>query len=203
MVFANLDDTTYSRVLLALAIIAAEALLWAGSIRKLFYPALGPEFGFFASLFPRISRGVSDTHCNGSNDPRLHPATLGESADGHGHHSWTYSIAGLSVDAKSHRFKFLAVLPLIIGSVQHCKFLRLSTLTRNQLGTYPRGAWRKRIGAKLGRIKPELRKRMHDPLSQTGQWLKSIVQGLQLLRGTRQHREPIPVPAPVACALVA
>ncbi len=30
---------------------------------------------------------------------------------------------------------------------------------------------------KLGRIKPELRKRMHDPLSQTGQWLKSIVQG--------------------------
>jgi len=36
---------------------------------------------------------------------------------------------------------------------------------------------RKRMRAKLQRIKPELHKRMHDPLFQTGQWLKSIVQG--------------------------
>ena len=43
--------TTYSRVLVALAIIAAEALLWVGSVRKLFYPALGVEFGFFVSVF--------------------------------------------------------------------------------------------------------------------------------------------------------
>jgi len=44
-------SATYSRVLVAFAIIAAEGLLWVGSIRKLFYPALGVEFGFFASLF--------------------------------------------------------------------------------------------------------------------------------------------------------
>ena len=31
--------------------------------------------------------------------------------------------------------------------------------------------------AKLRQIKPELHKRMHDPVPQTGQWLKSIVQG--------------------------
>src|SRR6266566_262981 len=50
---------------------------------------------------------------------------------------------------------------------------------KNRLGrfTVRRKTIRKRIRAKLGRIKPELRKRMHDPLSQTGQWLKSIVQG--------------------------
>jgi hypothetical protein len=42
---------TYSRVLVALAIITAEALLWVGSVRKLFYPALGVELGFFASMF--------------------------------------------------------------------------------------------------------------------------------------------------------
>ena len=46
-----LVSATYSRILVALAIIAAEALLWAGSVRKLFYPALSLEFGFFASLF--------------------------------------------------------------------------------------------------------------------------------------------------------
>ena len=31
--------------------------------------------------------------------------------------------------------------------------------------------------AKLRQIKPELRKRMHDPVGQTGQWLRSVVQG--------------------------
>jgi hypothetical protein len=41
---------TYSRVLVFVAIIAAEALLWVGNIRRLFYPAMGIEFGFFASL---------------------------------------------------------------------------------------------------------------------------------------------------------
>jgi hypothetical protein len=46
-----LVSATYSRVLVAFAIIAAEALLWASSVRRLFYPALGPEFGFVASLF--------------------------------------------------------------------------------------------------------------------------------------------------------
>jgi RNA-directed DNA polymerase len=36
---------------------------------------------------------------------------------------------------------------------------------------------RKRMRAKLRQIKPELRKRMHDPVPQTGQWLRSVVQG--------------------------
>jgi hypothetical protein len=42
---------TYSRDLVALAIITAEALLWVGAVRNLFNPALGVELGFFASLF--------------------------------------------------------------------------------------------------------------------------------------------------------
>ena len=46
-----LVSATYGRVLVALAIIAAEALLWVSSVRKLFYPTLGIEFGFFGSLF--------------------------------------------------------------------------------------------------------------------------------------------------------
>ena len=50
---------------------------------------------------------------------------------------------------------------------------------KNRLGRFEvrRKTIRKRIRAKLGRIKLELRKRMHDPLSQSGPWLKSIVQG--------------------------
>jgi outer membrane protein assembly factor BamB len=33
------------------------------------------------------------------------------------------------------------------------------------------------MGSKLRDIKQQLRERMHDPVRQTGQWLKSIVQG--------------------------
>ena len=36
---------------------------------------------------------------------------------------------------------------------------------------------RKRMVAKLRDMKQQLRERMHDPVRQTGQWLKSIVQG--------------------------
>ena len=36
---------------------------------------------------------------------------------------------------------------------------------------------RKRMRAKLQQIKQQLRKRMHDPVAQTGAWLKSVVQG--------------------------
>jgi hypothetical protein len=36
---------------------------------------------------------------------------------------------------------------------------------------------RKRMRAKLREIKQQLRKRMHDPVRQTGQWLQSVVQG--------------------------
>ena len=35
----------------------------------------------------------------------------------------------------------------------------------------------KRMRAKLQEIKQQLRKRMHDPVEQTGKWLKSVVQG--------------------------
>ena len=36
---------------------------------------------------------------------------------------------------------------------------------------------RKRMRAKLRKLKQELRVRMHDPVTQTGGWLKSVVQG--------------------------
>jgi RNA-directed DNA polymerase len=49
-----------------------------------------------------------------------------------------------------------------------------TALGGSQFGARPIG---KRMRAKLRRIKPELRKRMHDPLAETGRWLKSIVQG--------------------------
>jgi group II intron reverse transcriptase/maturase len=50
---------------------------------------------------------------------------------------------------------------------------------KNSLGrfTVRRTTIRKRMRAKLRQIKPELRKRMHDPVAQTGQWLRSVVQG--------------------------
>ena len=35
----------------------------------------------------------------------------------------------------------------------------------------------KRMRAKLQEIKQELRRRMHDPVEQTGKWLKSVMQG--------------------------
>src|SRR5438552_1397084 len=50
---------------------------------------------------------------------------------------------------------------------------------KNRLGrfTVRRKTIRKRMRAKLRDIKQQLRERMHDPVRQTGQWLKSIVQG--------------------------
>jgi hypothetical protein len=36
---------------------------------------------------------------------------------------------------------------------------------------------RKRMRAKLRQVKQQLRERMRDPVPQTGQWLKSVVQG--------------------------
>jgi hypothetical protein len=41
----------YSRALVLLSILAAEALLWITGVGKLFYPALGVPFGFLASLW--------------------------------------------------------------------------------------------------------------------------------------------------------
>src|SRR6202161_2470089 len=50
---------------------------------------------------------------------------------------------------------------------------------KNRLGrfTVRRKTIRKRMGAKLREVKQQLRERMHDPVCQTGQWLKSIVLG--------------------------
>jgi group II intron reverse transcriptase/maturase len=66
------------------------------------------------------------------------------------------------------------------GKPETFDFLGLTHISgKNSLGRFAvrRKTIRKRIRAKLGRIKPELHKRMHDPLRKTGQWLKSIVQG--------------------------
>jgi group II intron reverse transcriptase/maturase len=50
---------------------------------------------------------------------------------------------------------------------------------KNGLGRFMvrRTSIRKRMRAKLRQIKQRLRERMHDPVNQTGQWLKSVVQG--------------------------
>src|SRR6266568_4249795 len=50
---------------------------------------------------------------------------------------------------------------------------------KNGLGRFMvrRTTIRKRMRAKLRQVKQQLRQRMHDPVPQTGQWLKSVVQG--------------------------
>ena len=50
---------------------------------------------------------------------------------------------------------------------------------KNGLGRFlvRRTTIRKRMRAKLREVKQQLRKRMHDPVPQTGGWLKSVVQG--------------------------
>src|SRR5438552_11397914 len=50
---------------------------------------------------------------------------------------------------------------------------------KNGLGRFMvrRTTIRKRMRAKLREVKQQLRERMHDPVPQTGQWLKSVVQG--------------------------
>jgi group II intron reverse transcriptase/maturase len=50
---------------------------------------------------------------------------------------------------------------------------------KNSLGRFMvrRKTIRKRLRGKLRKIKQQLRRRMHDPLPQTGRWLQSVVQG--------------------------
>jgi RNA-directed DNA polymerase len=50
---------------------------------------------------------------------------------------------------------------------------------KNSLGRFlvRRKTIRKRIRGKLRKVKQQLRRRMHDPLPQTGRWLRSVVQG--------------------------
>jgi RNA-directed DNA polymerase len=40
-----------------------------------------------------------------------------------------------------------------------------------------RRTMRKRLRAKLSQVKTELRRRIHDPISEVGQWLRSVVEG--------------------------
>ena len=66
------------------------------------------------------------------------------------------------------------------GKPETFDFLGLTHISgKNRLGrfTVRRKTIRKRMRAKLREIKQQLRERMHDPVRQTGQWLKSIMQG--------------------------
>jgi RNA-directed DNA polymerase len=77
---------------------------------------------------------------------------------------------------------------------------------KNGLGRFMvrRTTIRKRMRAKLRQVKQQLRERMHDPVPQTGQWLKSVrTRLLQLLRGTGKPHESGCVSGSGACALVA
>jgi group II intron reverse transcriptase/maturase len=56
-------------------------------------------------------------------------------------------------------------------------FTHISGKNRLGLFTVRRKTIRTRMRAKLREVKQQLRERMHDPVRQTGQWLKSIVQG--------------------------
>jgi RNA-directed DNA polymerase len=56
-------------------------------------------------------------------------------------------------------------------------FQQISGMNRLGRFTVRRQTIRKRMRAKLRELKQELCRRMHDPVAQTGGWLKSVVQG--------------------------
>jgi group II intron reverse transcriptase/maturase len=56
-------------------------------------------------------------------------------------------------------------------------FTHISGKDRNGSYAVKRKTISKRMRAKLLEIKQQLRRRMHEPVAQTGQWLRSIVQG--------------------------
>jgi hypothetical protein len=56
-------------------------------------------------------------------------------------------------------------------------FSHISGKDRNGKFALKRKTIAKRLRAKLQEIKQELRRRMHDPVPQTGKWLRSVVQG--------------------------
>jgi len=66
------------------------------------------------------------------------------------------------------------------GKPETFDFLGLSHISgKNGLGQFSvrRLTIRKRMRSKLRQIKQQLRQRMHDPVRQTGEWLRSVVQG--------------------------
>src|SRR5262249_47062401 len=56
-------------------------------------------------------------------------------------------------------------------------FTHISGKDRNGNFALKRKTIAKRMRTKLREIKQELRRRMHDPVEQTGKWIKSVVQG--------------------------
>jgi group II intron reverse transcriptase/maturase len=56
-------------------------------------------------------------------------------------------------------------------------FTHLSGKNRRGYYTVKRRTIAKRLRAKLQELKQQLRRRRHDPVAQTGQWLRSVVQG--------------------------
>src|SRR5881275_59176 len=67
-------------------------------------------------------------------------------------------------EGKPETFDFLGFTH-VCGKTRHGAFMVRRTTIR------------KRMRAKLRQVKQQLRERMHDPVPQTGQWLKSVVQG--------------------------
>ncbi len=65
---------------------------------------------------------------------------------------------------------------------------------KNRLGrfTVRRKTIRKRMGVKLREVKQQLREHMHDPVRQTGQWLKAVYKATST---TMRYRETLPVSA--------
>src|SRR6202171_1551311 len=62
-------------------------------------------------------------------------------------------------------------------TVDFLGFTHISGKTRKGAFTVRRKTIGKRLRAKLQEIKQQLRRRMHDPVAQTGEWLQSVVQG--------------------------
>ena len=56
-------------------------------------------------------------------------------------------------------------------------FTHISGKNRRGYFTVRRKTIRKRLRSKLRQLKQELHRRMHDPIAQTGKWLRSVVQG--------------------------
>ena len=59
--------------------------------------------------------------------------------------------------------------------------------------TVLRQTMRKRLQAKLGEVKAEFRRRMHDPVPEVGRWLCSVVSG-----HARYYGVPLNLPALIA-----
>jgi RNA-directed DNA polymerase len=63
------------------------------------------------------------------------------------------------------------------GAFDFLGFTHISGKDRNGNFALKRKTIAKRMRAKLQEIKQQLRRRMHDPVEQTGKWLKSVMQG--------------------------